>query len=210
MKQIISQVEFLKQIHLFKGTARSIAERAQSWAKEDGAATPYRHRLMRSPLAQRVLRDLIYWSWDASLTLGEYVSDGQLAAMRLLEVLGDQSVADLCAWDVGHGGVSNFHSLNFDELSLVGRSLAEVVEGVIEYLLFDLAWPHTECTFDDITEEVRLVNAKLREKLHWLGEILEDLGSVMMPDGEVCAREDDMEPSICLDQFRIRRHEALH
>jgi hypothetical protein len=182
MDQIKSQVEFLKRLYLVKETASSIAERAESWAKEDEEPDPYGHRLMRSPFAQRVVRKLIYWSWDASLTLSDYVSDGPAAAMRLLEVLGDRSATDLCALGELDGCVSNLHSLNFDELNLVGRSLVEVVEDVFGQLLFDLAWPHTECTFDDITKKVRLVDTKLRDNLYWLGEILEDLGKIMPSD----------------------------
>ena len=51
----------------------------------------------------------------------------------------------------------------------------------------------TESTLGKITQYVRLVDRKLEEKLYWLGEILEDLGSMIAFDGEVATREDHTE-----------------
>jgi hypothetical protein len=216
MKQIGSQVEFLKRLYLLKETASSIVERAESWAKEDTASIPFGHRLMRSPLAQRVVRDLVYWSWDAAWILREYTLDADPAAFQLLPDLGERSFkkpggsgdADFCA--------SEFQALNLNELNLAARTLAQIIDNVFGRILFDptlsLSPSPSQLRHgcDDISHYFRLLDRKLEEKLYWLGEILEDLGRLMMPDGEVAAREHDMEPSICLDQVRIRRRGSVH
>jgi hypothetical protein len=208
MKQIGSQVEFLKRLYLIKETASSIVERAEFWAKEDMASIPFGHRLMRSPLAQRVVRDLVYWSWDAAQMLGEYTLDADPAAFQLLEDLSERSLESGRGNSDGHP--TNSSILNLSTLELAARTLLPIIENVFENLLFELPWPETESTLGKITQYLRLVDRKLEEKLYWLGEILEDLGKVIAFDGEVATREGDTEPSICLDQFRIRRHGSVH
>jgi hypothetical protein len=85
-----------------------------------------------------------------------------------------------------------------------------IIDNVFQNQLFELPCPETGRALYDITQYLRLLDGKLEENLYWLGEILEDLGNIMAPNGEVATREDDTEPSICLDEFRIRRHGSLH
>ena len=210
MKQIKPQVEFLQRLYLIKGTASSIAERAESWVKVDGEAVPYCQRLMRSPLAQRVVRDLVYWSWDAAQMLREYTVDAEPSAFQILEDLSERSFKE----PSGSGSVdscsSELQDLNLNELNLAALTLAEIMDNVFGRILFDptlsLSPSPSQLRHgcDDISHYLRLLDRKMEEKMYWLGEILDDLGEIMALDGEVAARELDMEPSICLDQFRIR------
>jgi hypothetical protein len=216
MKQMKLQAEFLQRLYLLNETVKSVAERAEVWAKEDGEAIPYGHRLVRSPLAKRVVRDLVYWSWDAARILREYTLDADPAAFQLLQDLSERSFkkpggsgdADSCA--------SEFQALNLKELNWAARTLVEIIDNVFGCVLFDpplsLSPSPSQLRYgcDDITQYLRLLDGKLEEKLYWLGEILKDLGNIMAPDGEIVDGEDDKEPSICLDQFRIRRQGSVH
>jgi hypothetical protein len=208
MKQIKSQVEFLQRLYLLNETVKSVAERAEVWAKEDGVAIPYGHRLVRSPLAQRVVRDLVYWSWDAANELWEYTIDADPSAYQLLEDLSERSLESGRGNSVG--SATNMDFLDLNALELAARTLLPIMEHVFQRLLFEFPWSKTESTLGKITQYVRLVDRKLEEKLYWLGEILEDLGSMIAFDGEVATREDHTEPSICLDEFRMRRQRSAH
>lgn len=208
MKQIKPQVEFMQRLYLLKETVSSIAERAESWGKEDEESISYGHRLMRSPLAQRVLRDLVYWSWDAANELWEYTVDADLSAFQLLEDLSERSLESGRGNLEGHA--TNMDFLDLNTLELAARTLLPIIENVFQNLLFEFPWSKTESTVGKITQYVRLVDRKLEEKLYWLGEILEDLGRMMALDGEIASREHDTEPSICLDEFRIRRTGSLN
>lgn len=208
MKQTKAQEEFLQRLYLLNETGKSVAERAEGWGKEDGAAIPYGHRLMRSPLAQRVIRDLVYWSWDAANELWEYTIDADPSDFQILEDLGERSLESGRGNSDGHA--TNMDFLDLNTLELAARTLLPIIKNVFQNLLFEFPWSKTESTVGKITQYVRLVDSKLEEKLYWLGEILEDLGSMMALDGEIAAREHEMESSICLDQFRIRRTGSLH
>jgi hypothetical protein len=216
MKLIKPQVQFLQRIYLLKGTVSSIAERAESWVKVDGEAVPYCQRLMRSPLAQRVVRDLVYWSWDAAQMLREYTVDAEPSAFQILEDLSERSFKEPSGSGDADSCASEFQALNLNELNRAARTLAEIIDNVFGRVLFEpplsLSPSPSQLRHgcDDITQYLRLLDGKLEEKLYWLGEILEDLGNMMALNGEVAASERDMEPSICLDQFRIRRQESVH
>jgi hypothetical protein len=216
MKQIKSQVEFLQRLYLLNGTVSSIAKRAESWVKEDEVSITYGYRLMRSPLARRVVRDLIYWSWDAARMLGEYTMDADPAAFQLLEDLSERSFKEPSGSGDVESCASEFQSLNLNELNLAARTLAEIIDNVFGRILFDpplsLSPSPSQLRYDcdDISQYLRLLDGKLEEKLYWLGEILEDLGRMMALNGEGAASEHDTEPSICLDQFRIRGQRAAH
>ena len=208
MKLIKPQVEFLQRLYLLKETVSSITERAESWGKEDAEPIPYGHRLMRSPLAQRVVRDLVYWSWDAARILGEYTIDADPSAFELLQDLGERSFKEPGGSGDADSCASEFQALNLNELNWAARTLAEIIDNVFGRVLFGPTLSlspspsHIRYGCDDITQYLRLLDGKLEEKIYWLGEILEDLGEVMVPEGEVAASQHDMEPSICLDQFR--------
>lgn len=186
MKQIKSQVEFLQRLYLLKETANSIAERAESWAKEDEESIPYGHRLMRSPLAQRVVRDLVYWSSDAATMLEDYTVDADPSAFQLLQDLGSRSL------ELGRGNsdghATNINILDLNTLQLAVRTFSQIVDDVFQYLLFELPWTETEGKLDYITRTIRLLNGKLEEKLYWLGEILDDLEKIM-PAGEAARHQ---------------------
>jgi hypothetical protein len=209
MKQIKSQVEFLQRLYLLKGTVSSIAERAESWVNEDEESIPYGHRLMQSPLAQRVVRDLVYWSWDAARMLEEYTVDGDQSAFQLLQDLGERSLKRPCRSGDVDSCAAEFQALKLNELNLAARALVEIVENVFGCVLFEPSpslspsSSQTRYGCDDISQYLRLLDGKLEEKLYWLGEILEDLGSMMAPSGKGVTGEYETEPSICLDHFRI-------
>lgn len=216
MKQIKSQVEFLQRLYLLKETVRSIAERSESWGKEDEESIPYGHRLMRSPLAKRVVRDLVYWSWDAANELWEYTVDADPSAFQLLEDLSERSFKKTGGSSEVDYCDSEYQALNLNELNWAARTLVEIIDNVFGRVLFDptlsVSPSPSQLRYgcDDISQYLRLLDGKLDEMLYWLGEILEDLGSMMALEVEIAAREHDMEPSICLDQFRIRRTGSLH
>ena len=136
MKQIKSQVEFLQRLYLLKETASSIVERAESWAKEDMASIPFGHRLMRSPLAQRVVRDLIYWSWDAARILGEYTIDAEPSAFQLLEDLSERSFKEPSGSGDVDSCASEFQAPNLNELNLAARTLVEIIDNVFGNFLY--------------------------------------------------------------------------
>jgi hypothetical protein len=214
MEEIKSQVEFLQRLYLLKETVSSTAERAEYWGKENEQSIPYGQRLTRSPLAQRVVRDLVYWSWDAARILREYTLDADTSAFQLLENLSDRSFKEPSGSGDVDSCASEFQALNLNELNLAARTLAEIIDNVFERILFDptLSPSPSQLRYgcDDISHYIRLLDRKLEEKLFWLGEILEDLGSIMALNGEVAASAHDMEPSICLDQFRIRKQGSAH
>jgi hypothetical protein len=194
MDQIKSQVEFLQRLYLLRETVNSIAERAEVWAKEEGTSIPFHHRLMWSPLAQRVVRDLIYWSWDAARILWEYTLDADPSAFQLLQDLGERSYkkpggsgdVDSCA--------SEYQALNLNELNLAVRTLAEIIDNVFGRVLFgptlSLSPSPSQIRYgcDDISQYLRLLDGKLEEKLYWLGEILDELGKIM-PSNEAARHQ---------------------
>ncbi len=184
MKQIKSQVEFVKRLYLFKGTVNSIAERAEFWAKEDEESIPFGHRLKRSPLAQRVVRDLVYWSWDAARMLEDYVVDGQQSTILLLQDLGARSLEKPSGEGHLDGYASHFHTLDLNTLELAARTLSEIIDDIFQDLFLKLPWPQIESSLDGIIQDLRLIDTKLDEMFYWLGEILDDLGNVM-PPGEM-------------------------
>ena len=185
MKQIKPQVEFLQRLYLLKETVNSVAERAEVWAKEDGEAIPYGYRLVRSPLAKRVVRDLVYWSWDAARILREYTLDADPAAFQLLQDLSERSFKEPSGSGDADSCASEFQALNLNELNLAARTLAEIIDNVFGCVLFEppisLSPSPSQLRYgcDDISQYLRLLDGKLEEKLYWLGEILEDLGNIM-------------------------------
>lgn len=180
MEQITSKIEFLKQLYLLKETVNSIEERSEVWAKEEGASIPFGHRLTRSPLAQRVVRNLVYWSWDAARMLEEYTVDGDQSAFRLLEDLGSRSLESGRGNSDGHA--TNINIVDLNTLELAARTLSPIIDNVFHYHFFELPWPKTEDDLGFITVNLRLLDGKLEEKLYWLGEILDDLGKIMPSD----------------------------
>ena len=133
--------------------------------------------------------------------LGEYTVDADQSAFQLLEDLSSRSLESGRGNSAGHATTINIWDLN--ALELAARALSQIVDNVFQNLLFELPCPEDERPLDDITQYLRLLDGKLENKLYWLGEILEDLGNLMAPDGEVAASENASEPSICLDEFRI-------
>lgn len=180
MEQINPQVEFLKRLYLLKETVNSIAERAEVWGKEEGISISFHHRLMWSPLAQRVVRDLVYWSWDAARMLQNYSVDGDQSAFQLLEDFGSRSLES--GGGDPDGYATNISTLDLNALGLAARTLSPIVDNVFQNLLFELACPETEGTLDDVTQSLRLLDGKLEEMFYWLGEILDDLGKIMPSD----------------------------
>ncbi len=181
MEQIKSQIEFLKRLYLLKETVNSISDGAGLWTKEVGKSISFHHRLMLSPLAQRVVRDLVYWCWDAARMLENYTVDGDQSAFGLLEDLGSRSLKSGGGDPDGHA--TNSNALDLNTLELAARTLSQIVDNVFENLLFELRCPETKGDFDDITGYLRLLDEKLEEKLYWLGEILDDLGKIMLSEG---------------------------
>ncbi len=194
MDQIKSQLEFLRKLYLLKDTTDSIAERAEAWTKADETSIPFQQRLMRSPLAQRVVRDLVYWSWDAARILWDYTLDADSSAFQLLQDLRERSLKE----PGGSGDVdscaSEYQALNLNDLNLSVRTLADIIDNVFGRVLFGPTLSlspspsQIRCGCDDISQYLRLLDGKLEEKLYWLGEILDDLGKIM-PSDEAGHRE---------------------
>lgn len=181
MEQIQPQVEFLQRLYLLNETAKSVAERAEVWAKkEKGTSIPFHHWLLWSPLAQRVVRDLIYWLSDPTWMLGAYTVDADPSAFQLLEDLGSRSLESGRGDPEGH--TKNSNALDLNALELAARTLSQIIDNVFENSLFRLPWPETESNLNFITVNLRLLDQKLEEKLYWLGEIFEDLGKIMPSD----------------------------
>jgi hypothetical protein len=183
MEQIKSQIEFLQWLYLIKGTVNSIAERAEFWIKDNGGAIPFSHRLMKSPLALRTARDLIYWMWDIAGTLEGYVDDNHREAFRKLQALYARNVEER-RQDMG-GGIfaPEFRARGLEALQQAAQTLYEIADAAFEESFLELPWPGDEWNLDFINRDLRLINGKLEDKLFWLGAILEDLGKVMAQDG---------------------------
>jgi hypothetical protein len=183
MEQIKSQVEFLQWLYLLKGTVNSIAERAEFWIKENDGSIPFSHRLMKSPLALRTARDLIYWIWDIAGTLEGYVDDSHREDFQKVQALYARNVEERRH----DGGVDiyapEFRARDLEALREAARTLYEIADAAFEESFLELPWPGDEWALDRITRELRLINGKLEDKLFWLEAILEDLGKVMAPDG---------------------------
>jgi|GEM_PF-5756761 len=180
MEQIQSQVEFLQKLYLLKDTVNSIAERAELWTKEEGISISFHQRLMWSPLARRVVRDLIYWLSDPTWMLAAYTVDADPSAFQLLEDLGSRSL-EAGSGDL-EGHTKNSNVLDLNALELAARTLSQIIDNVFENSLFRLPWPETGDDLDFITLNLRLLDQKLEEKLYWLSEILDDLGKIMPSD----------------------------
>ncbi len=181
MEQIQSQVEFLQRLYLLNETVKSVAERAEVWAKEEeGRSIPFQRRLMWSPLAQRVVKDLIFEFWDAARILWKYTLDADLSGFQHLEDLSERSL-DSKNGDPG-GHATNFNAVDLNTLGLAAQILLQIVDNAFQNSLFKLPWPKTENDLDFINVNLRLLDGKLEEKLYWLGEILDDLGKIMPSD----------------------------
>jgi len=184
MDQIKSQIEFVQWLYFLKGTVKSIEERAESWIKEHEGPIPFSHRLMKSPLALRTARDLIYWMWDIAGTLEGYVDDSHREAFQKLQALYARNVEER-RQDVGADIFApEFRAPDLEALQQAARTLYEIADAAFEESFLELPWPGDECHLDFITREFRLINGKLEDKLFWLGAILDDLGEVMDSDGK--------------------------
>jgi hypothetical protein len=216
MDYIKSKVEFLERLYFLNNTGKLIVADTDSWTKTEEMSISFNHRLMRSPLAQRIVGDLAFWIWNAARILAYYTVEADPSAFQLLQDFGDRRLkgprwsgeVDSCA--------SESRSLNLNELNLAARTLVEIIDDVFGRVFFDppisLSPSPSQIRYgcDDISQYLRSVDGNLQREFYWLGEVLDDLGKVMAFDGEIAASEEDMEPSICLDQFRIRRHGPLH
>jgi len=187
VEQIKSQLEFLKKLYPLKETTDSIAERAESWVNDDEESIPFQHRLMKSPLAQRTVRDLIYWISDIAGMLTDYEQEGQGQAFMLLQDFGARSLEKQCESDALNTSEPEFHNLDLSTLDLAARTLFEIIDEIFDRLLFRIPWPQGERKLDFVTQNLRLIDQKLIEVLYWLGKILDDLGTVMAPDGKAAA-----------------------
>jgi hypothetical protein len=180
MEQIKSQVEFLQRVYLLKETVNSIVERAEFWTKEEGISIPFHHRLMWSPLAQRVVKNLIFEFWDAARILWEYTLDADLSGFQHLEDLSERSLESQNSDSGGHA--TNFNAMDLNTLELAVRILLQIVDNAFQNSLFKLPWPVTEDDLDFATVSLRLLDNKIENMLYWLGEILDDLGKIMSSD----------------------------
>jgi hypothetical protein len=123
MDQIKSKVEFLERLYFLNNTGKLIAADTDSWTKKEELSISFNHRLMRSPLAQRIVEDLAYWIWNAARILPDYTVEVDPSAFQLLQDFGDRRLkgprgsgdVDSCA--------SGFQSLNLNELNLAARTL---------------------------------------------------------------------------------------
>lgn len=180
MEQMKSQVEFVQWLYLLKGTANSISKRAEFWAREDEASIHFGHRLMRSPLAQRLVRNLIYQSWDAVRTLRDYLGYSQQSAQLLQELgwLSSESISEDRELDIL---ASNFHALDLNTLKLASRAMFEIVDDRFDDLFLDLLRHQIKYASDHINNHLRFIHGQLHDEFYWLGQILDDLGNVMPP-----------------------------
>jgi hypothetical protein len=180
MEQIKSQVEFLQRLYLLNETVKSVAERAEVWAKEEGRSIPFQRRLMWSPLAQRVVKDLIFEFWDAARILWKYTLDTDLSGFQHLEDLSERSLESQNGDSGGHA--TNFNAMDLNTLELAVRILLQIVDNAFQNSLFKLPWSETEDDLDFVTVSLRLLDNKIENMLYWLGEILDDLGKIMPSD----------------------------
>jgi hypothetical protein len=180
MEQIKLQVEFLQKVYLLKETVNSIVERTEFWTKEEGISISFQRRLMWSPLAQRVVKDLVFEFEQALQLLWKYTLDAEVSDFELLEDLGERSLKSENDDSDGYGKNSNV--LNLNTLELAARTFLKIVDNAFQNSLFELPWPDPEADLDFITRMLRLIDNKLENKLYWLGEILDDLGKIMLSD----------------------------
>ncbi len=178
----------------------SISESAEFWIKENEGSIPFSHRLMKSPLALRTVRDLIYWLWDVAGTLEVYFDGSHREAFRSLQALYARNLEERRRGRELDIFKQESRVLDLEVLQQSARTLYEVVDDAFEQLFFELPWPCDECALDKITRELRLINGKLEGLLLWLGKILDDLGNVMAPDEQVAAAEDDTKPTSHLNE----------
>jgi hypothetical protein len=185
MEQIKSQIEFLKRLYFLKEKGKLIAKETDSWTKKEEMSISFHHRLMRSPLAQRIVGDLAYWIWVAVRILPDYAVDADPSAFQLLQDFGERSrgsgEVDSCA--------SEFQSLNLNELNLAARTLVEIIDDVFRRAFYDpplsLSPSPSQIRYgcDDICQDLRSAYSNLQNKFYWLAEILDDLGKVLAFDG---------------------------
>ena len=162
---------------------------------------------MKSPLALRTVRDLIYWLWDVAGTLEEYVDDSHREAFRSIHALYTRSLEARRRSGGSDTLEPEFCTRELETLQQAARTLCEIVDDVFEESFFELPWPGDECALDSITRELRLVGKKLEEKLYWLGAILDDLGEVMVPDGEALAKKGCTKPTSYLNELLRKRNQ---
>jgi hypothetical protein len=136
--------------------------------------------MMWNPLAKRVVRDLVLWSWDAARMLMEHTVDADPSAFELLEDLSSRSLEPGDGHPEGHANLLN--TLDLYSLELAARTLSQIVDNVFSNVLFELPCPEPDGNLDYITVNLRLLDGKLEHKFYWLGEILEDLGKIMPSD----------------------------
>jgi hypothetical protein len=182
MEQIKSQVEFVQWLYFLKGTVKSIEERAESWIKEHEGPIAFSHRLVKSPLALRTARDLIYWMWDIAGTLEGYVDDSHREAFQRLHTLYARNVEERRRDREVDIYAPEFRARDLEALREAARTLYEIADASFEESFLELPWPSAECALDKITRELRLIDGKLQDKLFWLGAILDDLGKIMPSD----------------------------
>ncbi len=180
MEQIKSQVEFIQALYLHKKTRNSIVERAEFWTNED-VYIRFWQRLTGSALAQRLVRNLVHWSWDAAPILGDHT---QRSAVLLLQNLGAPSSEELPGYPDMYVRHWSSHTLDLNALKFATRNLSKIIDAIFEDLFLELPWPETKDTMQDITQHLRLIDGKLEEQFYWLGQTLDDLGHVM-PPGEM-------------------------
>ena len=71
---------------------------------------------------------------------------------------------------------------DLETLHQVARTLHEIVYYSFEQSFSELPWPDDDSTLYFINSELRLADGELKELLHWLENILDDLGKVMATD----------------------------
>jgi len=178
MEQIKSQVEFIQRLYLLKRTLNSIVERAEFWTNEDSYIR-FWQLLKGSALAQRLVRNLVCWSWEAAPILVDYVVHRQQSAVLYLQNLGAPSSEDLPGDPDLYVRTWGSHTLDLNALKLATRNLCKIIDDIFEDLFLELPWPQTEDNIEDITEQLKLIGGKLEEQLHLLRQTLGDLGNVM-------------------------------
>jgi hypothetical protein len=210
MGQIELQLEFVKGLYLLKRTLISISESAEFWIKENEGSIPFSHRLMKSPLALRTVRDLIYWLWDVAGTLEEYVDDSHRDAFRSIHALYTRNVKERRRAGELDIFEPESRALDLEALQQAARTLYEIVDDAFEESFLELPWPGDECALDAITRELRLVDKKLEEKLYWLGAVLDDLGKVMATDDRRLSKKATTKPTSHINELRRRANEKLN
>ena len=207
MRPTNSQVQFAQRLYTLSSKMDYVTTQLQRWFNDGKKSAQFSHRLARSPLVQRIVREMKYLLWESAHTLEKYFDEDQRSSIQLLLHIVTRGLESKTGDGKEDRRDSDFYRRELTDLELAARISTEMVGDLFKHFFLSLTWTETAWIPSDTIEAFQVFKFELDRRLYWLGEILHDLGYVIAMNTEEESKKGKGEHVSYLNSIRkMRKH----